>query len=841
MTTYGRQAAPVREGRPVRQRASWKARALLVVLGLGLAVAALAAVEGILAALGAGDELLYDDPFVGFAPGSDLFAARTLPDGTRVYETRPEKLEFFNLQRFPVDKPPDGYRVFTLGGSTTAGRPYDARVAFGRWLELYLRAADPSHSWEVINAGAISYASYRVALLMKELVRYEPDLFVIYTGHNEFLEERTYSDIIHQPEAVKRVRMWLSGFRFAALARRSLHSLAGEDREDSGVRPRLAPEVEARLDTWGGLQRYRRDDELRRAIVEHFEYNLRRMVRIARDHGARVVFVQPVANLKDFSPFKSQHRAGLSAADRARFAELLAAGRRHLGRGESALAVKALRRAVDLDSRHAEAWYRLGRAHLAAGEGDAAHAAFVRAKEEDVAPLRALESMVAAVARLADDEGVPLVPLRDRLRAENERRFGIPSLGNAYLLDHVHPNIPVHSRIAGAVLALLITDGTVEPAPGWSEAARKRIFERELTALDREYYARRDLNLAKVLGWAGKLKEAETPLERAARVLTEEPEVWLSLGILYQRTGRYSQALEALDRARELAPGWELVHFNLGTTYGHLGRTEEGIAALRRALEIRPDYPEALENLATLRRRAGDLDAALAALGRAERTGGNAERLALSRGLVYRLQGRLAAAEAQFRRLVKADPQNVAARTELGITLGRRGRLGEAASELIRATENDPGHVEAWYNLGVVRAQQGNDEAAAIAYTRTLELAPRHPEAHNNLGIRLAQRGDLEAARRHFEAAAEADPTYAEAYLNLGVALDGIGRRARALAAVERAVELEPDNPRFHLALGRLYAAGGRTAEALHHLERARAGGQPVPDELLSELRRLAG
>ena len=27
---------------------------------------------------------------------------------------------------------------------------------------------------------------------MQELIRYEPDLFVICTGHNEFLEERTY-------------------------------------------------------------------------------------------------------------------------------------------------------------------------------------------------------------------------------------------------------------------------------------------------------------------------------------------------------------------------------------------------------------------------------------------------------------------------------------------------------------------------------------------------------------------------------------------------------------------------------------------------------------------------
>lgn len=30
---------------------------------------------------------------------------------------------------------------------------------------------------------------------MEELIRFQPDLFIIYTGHNEFLEERTYREI----------------------------------------------------------------------------------------------------------------------------------------------------------------------------------------------------------------------------------------------------------------------------------------------------------------------------------------------------------------------------------------------------------------------------------------------------------------------------------------------------------------------------------------------------------------------------------------------------------------------------------------------------------------------
>ena len=41
-----------------------------------------------------------------------------------------------------------------------------------------------------------------LATLMEELVTYEPDLFIIYSGHNELLERRTYAGLIEEPQAI---------------------------------------------------------------------------------------------------------------------------------------------------------------------------------------------------------------------------------------------------------------------------------------------------------------------------------------------------------------------------------------------------------------------------------------------------------------------------------------------------------------------------------------------------------------------------------------------------------------------------------------------------------------
>ena len=340
--------------RPARGSGSGVGRKLLLVAcGLVAPVALLALVEGGLALFGVAEEHLYDDPFVGFAPGSPLFVERTLPSGERVYVTNPGKLAFFNEQRFPAQKPPGAYRIFALGGSTTAGRPYDDRVSFSRWLERYLNAADPSRRWEVINAGADSYASYRVVVLMKELVRYAPDLFLVYSGHNEFLEERSYGEIARQHPALLRLRVWLSGFRFAALARQAV-AAAGGGGGGGGLGGNggtvLPDEVVTRLDVWTGLDAYHRDDELSRGIVEHFAANLERMAAIARAHDVGLVFVVPVSNLKDFSPFKSEHRAGLAARESARFDALLAEGQARLAAGDPAAALARFDQAAAINA-----------------------------------------------------------------------------------------------------------------------------------------------------------------------------------------------------------------------------------------------------------------------------------------------------------------------------------------------------------------------------------------------------------------------------------------------------------------------------------------------------------
>ncbi len=769
----------------------------LVVLGAVLFTLCVGAIEMVLGSLDWGGAAPYRDPYVGFVPGSDLFE-RTGTGASARYRTRTEKLAFFNEQTFPAEKARDAYRVFVVGGSTVAGRPYDAHVAFPAWLERYLAARDPSRSWEVVNAGAISYASYRIAVLMEELVDLQPDLFVVYTGHNEFLEQRTYADVAHPPAWEVMAERGLARLRSWRLARRQVDHWRGSGDSEPVVPSTLTDEVTTKLAGWAGLDRYRRDRALESAVVEHFDFNLRRIVGLARQSGAEVILVTPVANLADFSPFKSEHREGLGGEAKARFEKLMRDGEAMHAAGSLGPARARFEAAREIDDQWAGVHFLLGRVALAQAVFDEARQALMTAKNLDVAPLRALDVIEERVTTVARDLEVPLIDLRSTLEADSRARFGHPILGEAYLLDHVHLNTAVHQRLATMIENWLANRGVAATAPTWSEAQRQAIDAEVLAGLDQRYYAQRDLNLGKVLGWAGKLAEAEAPLLRAAAVLEDDPELQLNLGILMLKTNRLGEAEAALSRVVALDPSRAEGWFNLGVVLGRSGDLEGGIRALRRAIAQRSDYPEAHHDLGTLLFRSAALDDAAAA----------------------------------FQRALALDPTAAPALRGLGLTYRRLGRRDEARRAFEQALTLEPASADAHYNLGLLNAESGDAAAAETSYERAVSIDPSHVAARTNLGILFAGAGRLKDAREQLEAAVATRPNAADAYLNLGVVRDQLGDADGALEAIRRAVDLAPENARARLALAMLLLARGDIAAAREHAAVAEAAGLTVPPAL---------
>jgi len=458
-----------------------------------LAVVPFALAELLFVILDWGRPTQHDDPFVGFSAIHPLFVRSA--DGRR-YEIPRSRWRCFQPEWFAARKPADEYRIFCLGGSTVQGRPYGPETSFTTWLELNLQLAEPGRKWRVVNCGGVSYATYRLVPILKEVLAREADMIVLYTGHNEFLEDREYGYIRDRPRWIAGPWELLARARTYNLLREGFLRLKGDSPRVRAGRSILKADVDAILDYRGGLEKYHRDEPWRRGVIEHFRYNVRRMVGMAREAGVAILLIDPPCNLRDCPPFKSQHRDGLTDEQLRRWRALCGEAADHSVL-RAARAVERLREAMAIDEKHAGLHYWLAKELDATGETAAAREAYLRAKELDICPLRILEPMNEAIVRIAKETGTPLVDLRKLFEQRSD--VGIP--GDESFCDHVHPRIAGHRLIADALVDELARQGVVHPRDGWRERQEKVAMD-HLGSLGAAYFIEGTRRLESLRGWA---------------------------------------------------------------------------------------------------------------------------------------------------------------------------------------------------------------------------------------------------------------------------------------------------------------------------------------------------
>jgi lysophospholipase L1-like esterase len=473
---------------------TWRRRITFRVLAVLIGLLPILLLEGVFRLGGWGRPEYGDDPYVGFSDVKPLFV---LNDSGDRYEIPNSRQTFFQPESFAASKQPNEFRIFCFGGSTVQGRPYSIETSFTTWLELSLQAADPSPQWEAVNCGGVSYASYRLVPIMKESLAYEPDLFIVYTGHNEFLEDRTYADIKNTPAWRKAIHERLIGLRMYGVCRSLWQRAAGiDDSEKRPDRVTLSTEVDALLDYRGGLETYHRDDEWRRGVIAHFEHNLRNITRLARRAGVPLILVNPVSNLRDSPPFKCEPRTDLSAEQRAELERLWdEAKAMDWDRLDTKFGL--VKRVLAIDDRYADAHFLLGRCYEAMGFTEQAKAEYIRAKDEDICPLRILAPMHEIIFSVAKQSRTTLVDAREMF--EHEEKDGI--LGDQTLIDHVHPRIEGHQWIARALLEEMVRLRMVSLRPAW-EAKQQELYDERWKTLEPSYFPQSVARLEGLRLWA---------------------------------------------------------------------------------------------------------------------------------------------------------------------------------------------------------------------------------------------------------------------------------------------------------------------------------------------------
>jgi len=538
-----------------------------LLFGLITTVGCWIIVETLLAVAGFQPATMTTDPLLGFSRQVPLLESFESEDGTAMMQTASGKLVWFNDQSFPVVKPKGTRRIFCVGGSTTYGRPFWDGTSYSGWLRELLPLADAGTNWEVINAGGVSYASYRVAEVMEELSNYEPDLFLVYSVHNEFLERRTYEGLFESSALNRNASAILQKTRVGSLVQRLVSGTSKTPSNEDG----LPEEVDEMLNHTVGPKDYHRDDTWQAKVLRHYEWNLERMVSIAHRSNAEIAIITPASNLRDCWPFKTESdvRSSSTTDLRNQLDEVKAS----LEQSDFSDAVTQAEKIVGSDPRNAEALFFLGRGLFGMNRFDEAATAFQRAIDEDVCPLRATTRIDVTVRRVAQKHRIPLIDFESRLRQHCEEQLGHHCFGREHFLDHVHPTIEVHGKLAWWILEELQRTGVVGGTLP-TDSQRDQVQQQVLDLVDERTQGIAFRNLAKVMHWAGKFPEAAQHATDALKLIPDVLESRFLFADCQLCQGRRAEALRLYDELFDVGD-FPRAYVNYAELLSEAGRLDE--------------------------------------------------------------------------------------------------------------------------------------------------------------------------------------------------------------------------------------------------------------------------
>jgi len=362
---------------------------------------------------------------------------------------------------FAVKKKNNTKRIFCLGESTMAGFPYEFNATAPGFLRDRLRQLLPTYDVEVINVGLSAVGSYVVLDFMEELMRYEPDMFIVYVGHNEFYGAYgTGSSVTIKGGAwMTRLTIRLLKFKTFLFLRNAyawMQQAAAPGSATSGSVTLMGQMV--------GAQEIPYDGPLYRRAREVYRENLDEMIQEASDHNIPLIFSTLVSNIRGQTPFQTVFAEHTTLDEQDRFRQLITEGTTRLSSREYLAARNAFTSAIAIDSMNASGYFGLGSTLFALGLYHDAGTMLARAKDLDGLRFRATEDFQSELIRLCYLRGVPIARVDSAFAAASPH--GI--IGNELILEHLHPTLDGYFLMGKIFFQAVLHSSLLVPRDQWA-------------------------------------------------------------------------------------------------------------------------------------------------------------------------------------------------------------------------------------------------------------------------------------------------------------------------------------------------------------------------------------
>jgi tetratricopeptide (TPR) repeat protein len=570
----------------------------------------------------------------GYGTNLSLFTTRIIRGKTYYLLNHEVKARYFpgirfapitSQEYFTLPKPPQAFRIFVLGGSSAAGYPYGTNGSFSAFLRNRLERIFPERHIEVINLGMTGTNSFTVLDLARELPAWEPDLLIVYDGHNEFygglgVQSRGLFGGF-RPAAIAYLR--LLHFRTFLLLREAYAWLRSLVLPSHGDAPR-----DVSLESLSQGKEVPYGSPVYAEALRNFMDNLADLRAFCAEQHLPVILASQVSNLRGQPPFVSGGDPSLPDSVRTAFDGDRREAERAWNEKKWPDALSAYRKASSLNSLHAATHFAIGRCLDILGDRRGARLEYVRARDLDELRFRASSDFNSAILSQTRGMEVGTVDMERLFMANSPDSL----IGNELILEHLHPNSSGYFLMAKGYAAMMRRMGLIADDGEWGrrDTFSDRVLwnERTVTDLDERIALERTARMTSTYPFAarslsvpaefphdslqafavrvvdrvwgageahraaaeyytqrGDLKAAERELKTVIALDSLEVSSYLGLARLYIREGRTDQATGVLAASLSAEPTWT-AYAMLGDIAFDSGNNAAALASYEKALPL---------------------------------------------------------------------------------------------------------------------------------------------------------------------------------------------------------------------------------------------------------------
>ncbi len=336
-------------------------------------------------------------------------------------------MEYQGKNLFLREKPKGTLRGFVVGGSTAEGFPYFSNNSFSKIIEKSLNYAQDKYNFEILNFSFSAMSSYYVADAMKNLKKYEPDFFIIYSGHNEYYG--SISVTTSSSHFARKAYIFLRNFKTVQFIQKLF------TKEKKMLDKNL-------MATQFNEKKLEKDDKFDNYVAECFIKNIEESVKLYSNKNIPVFLVNPVSNFIDMPPFISK--------DEDKYKDIIIEYNNEIEKGDIN-SIVALENKIDkeLFEKNADMKYlKAKRDKKLKGFIDLDK--YIEAKDLDLIPFRARSNINSALEKFSKENRYKNFYYIDLLKIM-KTDYDNSIFNNTIFIDHLHFNKNGQKLIANIV------------------------------------------------------------------------------------------------------------------------------------------------------------------------------------------------------------------------------------------------------------------------------------------------------------------------------------------------------------------------------------------------------